>query len=143
MGPEAAMRQKRVLLVDDSRTTLLMEKMILAGGGYEICTALNGEEAIETAAREHPDLILLDVVMPKRDGISACAALRGQEATRNVPIIMVTTRGEEENMEAAFRAGCTDFVTKPINHLELATKVRTYLESMEDEVASGERGDAL
>lgn len=120
-----------------------MEKMILANGGYEICTALDGEEAIETAAREHPDLILLDVVMPKRDGISTCAALRVQEATRNVPIIMVTTRGEEENMEAAFRAGCTDFVTKPINHLELATKVRTWLESMEGQVVSREHEDAL
>jgi DNA-binding response OmpR family regulator len=118
-----------VLLVDDSRATLMMEQMILATGGYEICTAQNGEEALEVAAREKPDLILLDLVMPKKDGISACAELRRQEATRDVPIIMVTTKGCEGSMEAAFRAGCTDFVTKPINNLELSTKVRALLEA--------------
>jgi DNA-binding response OmpR family regulator len=105
----------------------MMERMILATCGYEICTAGDGEEAVEVAAREHPDLIVLDIVMPRKDGIAACAALRQQEATRDVPIIMVSTRGEEQSMEAAFRAGCTDFVTKPINHGELATKVRAYL----------------
>jgi len=119
--------RKRVLLVDDSRTTLMMEQMILATGNYEISTATDGEQAVAAAAREHPDLILLDIVMPKMDGIAACLELRQPEATRDVPIIMVTTRGEEQHMEAAFRAGCTDFVTKPIDHGELATKVRTYL----------------
>jgi len=120
--------RKRVLLVDDSQAALMMEQMILASGGYEICTAGDGVAAVEVAAREHPDLILLDIVMPRADGIAACVALREQEATRHTPIIMVTTRGEEENMEAAFRAGCTDFVTKPINHAELTTKVRAYLD---------------
>jgi DNA-binding response OmpR family regulator len=122
--------RKRVLLVDDSRAALMMEQMILASGGYEICTAQNGEEAITVAARERPDLIVLDLVMPKKDGIAACAELRRQEVTRDVPIIIVTTKGSEESMEAAFRAGCTDFVTKPIDHLELSTKVRACLDEV-------------
>lgn len=126
------MVRKRVLLVDDSRAALMMEQMILASGGYEICTAQNGEEAVTVAARERPDLIVLDLVMPKKDGIAACAELRRQEVTRDVPIIIVTTKGNEESMEAAFRAGCTDFVTKPIDHWELSTKVRACL----DEVSS-------
>ena len=117
---------KKILLVDDSATTLTMESMILQGK-YDLCKARNGEEAIERALSEKPDLILLDVVMPKLDGFSTCARLRQQEATRETPIIMVTTRGEEENLERGYSAGCTDYVTKPINAAELLSKIRNYL----------------
>ncbi len=120
--------KKKILLVDDSKTALLMEKMILGKAGHELVMAADGEEALQKASEECPDLILLDIMMPNMDGIEVCRRLRAQEATRSTPIIMVTTRGEEEFVEEAFGSGCTDFVTKPINGLELATKVRTYLE---------------
>ena len=119
--------KKKVLLVDDSNTVLLMEKMILAKGPYELITARDGVEAIAKAKAELPDVILLDVMMPNLDGLSACAAIRADEATAHIPIVMVTTRGEEHNMEAAFRNGCTDYVTKPINGLELLTKLNNIL----------------
>ena len=117
---------KKILLVDDSATTLVMESMILQGK-YDLCKARDGEEAIERALSEKPDLILLDVIMPKLDGFSTCARLRQHEATRETPIIMVTTRGEEANLERGYSVGCTDYVTKPINAVELLSKVRNYL----------------
>lgn len=121
------MSRKKILLVDDSNTILMMEKLILRNSPYELLTATNGEEAVQRAAEHHPDLILLDVVMPKMGGFDACKAIRGNAATRNVPIIMVTTRGEAQNVEQGWANGCTDYVTKPINPVELLAKVRSFL----------------
>jgi len=119
--------KKKVLLVDDSNTVLLMEKMILSRGPFEIVVAHDGEEAVAKSRSEHPDVILLDVMMPKLDGLSACAAIRSDKTTAGIPIIMVTTRGEAQNIETAFRNGCTDYVTKPINGAELLTKLHDVL----------------
>ena len=119
--------KKKVLLVDDSTTVLMVEKMILAKGPFTVVTARDGREAIEKARSEQPDIVLLDVVMPNLDGLSACAAIRQHPETAHIPIVMVTTRGEEANVEAAFHNGCTDYVTKPINGLELLTKLHNIL----------------
>ena len=120
------MTRKKILLVDDADTVLLMEKMILSKG-YDLITAKNGEEAITTALAEQPDLILLDVIMPKMDGLEACKQLKQQPSLSSIPIIMVTTRGEVQNVETAFANGCTDYVTKPINGIELLSKVKNYV----------------
>lgn len=119
--------KKKILLVDDSSTVILMEKMILSKGPYEIVTARDGVEGVAKAKSERPVVILLDVMMPNLDGLSACAAIRNDDATAHIPIVMVTTRGEEHNIETAFRNGCTDYVTKPINGLELLTKLSNIL----------------
>src|SRR5438874_12314585 len=116
--------KKKVLLVDDSNTVLMMEKMILAKGPFDVITARDGLEGVAKAKSEKPDVILLDVMMPNMDGLSACAAIRADEVTAEIPIIMVTTRGEEHNIETAFRNGCTDYVTKPINGVELLIKLQ-------------------
>ena len=120
--------KKKVLLVDDSNTVLMMEKMILAKGPFEIVTARDGLEAVAKSKSEKPDVILLDVMMPNLDGLSACAAIRAQPETAEIPIIMVTTRGEEQSIETAFRNGCTDYVTKPINGVELLAKLQNLFE---------------
>ena len=122
------MSRKTILLVDDSATTLMMEQMVLRGLRYQIVTAKNGREAVAAAASERPDLILLDVVMPEMNGFEACRQIRQQESTKDVPIIMVTTKGEEHNVETGFESGCNDYITKPINGAELLTKVRGFLE---------------
>ncbi len=119
--------RKRVLLVDDSATILMMEKMILLRGPYEVTTARDGMEALEKARAERPDLILLDVVMPRMDGFETCRRLRQQDETRDIPVIFVTTRGESENVATAFQSGASDHVTKPINGAELLAKLRTHL----------------
>jgi DNA-binding response OmpR family regulator len=129
------MKRRKILLVDDSNTILMMEKFILKNGPYDLVTASNGEEAVSKASEHIPDLILLDVIMPKMGGFDACRLIRNNEATRNIPIIMVTTRGEAANVETGWANGCTDYVTKPINTIELLAKVRSFLGTTE-EVAS-------
>jgi CheY-like chemotaxis protein len=121
------MTRKKVLLVDDSNTVLMMEKMILAKGPYDVITARDGVEGVAKAKSERPDAILLDVMMPNLDGLAACAAIRAEPETAHIPIVMVTTRGEETNIETAFRNGANDYVTKPINGLELLSKLSNIL----------------
>jgi DNA-binding response OmpR family regulator len=119
------MLRKKILLVDDSSTALLAERMVLQQLALDIVTASNGEEAVAKAASERPDLILMDVVMPKMNGFDACRAIRAREDTKTIPIIMVTTRGESQNRELGYDAGCDDYITKPLNSHELVTKMRT------------------
>ncbi len=122
------MDRKKILLVDDSSTVLLMEKMILSKSPYDLVTASDGQEGFDKAVTEKPDLILLDVVMPKMDGFEVCRRLRARDEMRRVPVIMVTTRGELKSVETGYQSGCTDYITKPINGLELLSKVKSYLE---------------
>jgi CheY-like chemotaxis protein len=126
-GRNMAEARKKILVVDDSKTALFIESTMLRGGPYQLVTAGDGEEAVSKAVAERPDLILMDVMMPKMDGFEACRALRGLSETREIPIIMVTTRGEESNMEVGFSSGCTDYVTKPINGAELLAKIRSLM----------------
>lgn len=118
---------KRILLVDDADTILMIEQMILNQEGYSLITARNGKQAVEKAVAQKPDLILMDILMPEVDGFEACRQIRQHEATRAIPIIMVTTRSEQKNMEAGFHSGCNDYVTKPIDRLELISKIRNFL----------------
>ncbi|HEX2832651.1 MAG TPA: response regulator [Thermoanaerobaculia bacterium] len=121
------MTRKKILLVDDSNTILMMERMILTKGPWDLLTASDGEEAVARALTDKPDLILMDVVMPKMNGFDACRRIRGEVSIGHTPIIMVTTRGEVQNVETGFAAGCNDYVTKPINGAELMAKLKTYL----------------
>jgi CheY-like chemotaxis protein len=119
--------RKKILVVDDSRTILMMQSMILRKGPYDVLVANDGAEAVEVALAEHPDLILMDVVMPRMTGFEACRLLRSHDETRAIPIILVTTRGEGDNVETGYASGCSDYVTKPINGAELLAKVRDQL----------------
>jgi len=119
--------QKKVLVVDDSSTALLMSMTILSRGPYVLVAAHDGEEAVAKARAERPDLIVMDVVMPRMNGIEACRELRRLPETQKIPILLVTTRGEEHNVLAGRSSGCTDYLTKPINGAELLAKIREYL----------------
>jgi two-component system, OmpR family, alkaline phosphatase synthesis response regulator PhoP len=122
------MPKKKILLVDDSSTVLLLHRMMLDHCGYELLTARDGQEALDKASTERPDLIFLDVLMPRMDGFQTCRALRSRAETRNVPIILVTTRGEPHYVRQGFESGCTDYITKPFDGEELLAKVRGHLE---------------
>ena len=121
------MAPRKILLVDDSETVLLIEQMILKKEPYQLFTAKNGMEGVEKALATRPDLILMDVVMPEMNGFEAVRWLRQRDATRSVPIVMVTTQAEAESMEAGYESGCNDYITKPIDSTELLTKVRNIL----------------
>jgi PleD family two-component response regulator len=123
MDPEP---KRKVLLVDDSETVLIMEEMLLRRS-YTVLKATSGAQALRIAAEERPDLILLDVVMPDMDGLETCRLLRGLEATKTTPIIMVTTRSQAETVNAAFANGANDYVTKPIDRKQLTEKVARHI----------------
>lgn len=119
--------KKKILVVDDSRTVLFMVTQILKKEAYDLVLAHDGQQAIEVAAAERPDLILMDVIMPRKTGFEACRELKQREDTKTIPVILVTTRGEEENVETGYESGCSDYVTKPINAQELLAKVRDHI----------------
>jgi twitching motility two-component system response regulator PilH len=104
-----------------------MEQLILAREPYELIVARNGTEGVTKARENHPDLILMDVVMPGMNGFEAVRELRRQPETRDIPIVMVTTKGEAESMEAGYTSGCSDYVIKPIDSFELISKVKNLL----------------
>lgn len=121
------MSPRKILLVDDSETILLMEQRILKQQSYQIITARDGKEGIEKALETKPDLILMDVVMPEMDGFTTVKRLREYVAMQSTPIIMVTTQSEADSMELGYQNGCNDYVIKPIDELELVTKVQNLL----------------
>jgi CheY-like chemotaxis protein len=121
------MLRRKILVVDDSTIVRMVETLILTRAFYELVSADNGEDALRTAASERPDLILMDVNMPKMGGLEACRRLREEAATRTTPIILVSTLGEPESVEKAFASGCTDYMTKPIDARELLYKVRKHI----------------
>jgi CheY-like chemotaxis protein len=95
---------------------------------YEFISACDGKEGVEIALERNPDLILMDVEMPRMSGIEACRALRKNAATRKIPIILLTMRGEERMVKQGFASGCTEYMLKPVDREELAVVVKKYLE---------------
>jgi len=132
------MGRKKILLVDDSSTARLLERMLLQRE-YELIEAENGVEGLAKAIAEKPDLILLDVVMPEMDGFETCRQLRQQDATRAIPIIMVTTGCEARNVASGFANGCTDFLAKPIRSVELFAKIKNCLGEIPVHAGTGAR----
>ena len=122
------MTKKKILLVEDSSAVLQLEQVILERA-YDVVIAKTGTEGLKAAINQKPDLILLDVMMPKLDGFELCRLLRGIEPTRAIPIIMVTTLGDQKSQETAYAAGCNDFITKPIDRHELISKIERVLSS--------------
>ncbi|MDI6711905.1 MAG: response regulator [Anaerosomatales bacterium] len=104
----------RILAVDDSPTILEMIKAILEAGGYEVITASDGNEALEKARGENPDLILLDVMLPKLDGYRVCRLLKFDQNYKHIPIIMLTAKTEEQAMATGIRTGADQYLTKPV-----------------------------
>jgi CheY-like chemotaxis protein len=119
---------KTILLVDDSSTALMIHQMIISDNTpHQVITAKNGAEAVALALSAQPDLIVMDVVMPGMSGLQACQALRASELTKRIPIILVTTRGEQQAVESGYESGCNDYITKPVNPEELVALVDSYL----------------
>ena len=121
-------KDKVILLVDDVRFFLELEKSFLKRTSCEIVMAENGEDAIKIAKETKPNLILMDLFMPKMNGDEACKAIKADPELKNVPVIMVTSAGKQEEMGRCQLAGCDDYLTKPINKMELLGKVKSYLD---------------
>jgi CheY-like chemotaxis protein len=94
---------------------------------YVLISAVDGKEAVERAKREQPDLILMDIVMPRMTGLEACRVLKKDKETEKIPVILLTTRGEEQYVQEGYASGCSDYLTKPVNDAELLDLLKAYL----------------
>lgn len=120
-------KKKRILIVDDSPTAIAWQRLLLHLEHYETLTASDGVEGLRLALAERPDLILLDVCMPRMDGFQVCRVLRAAPETRDIPILMVTTHSGMESVLAGFEAGCNEYITKPLDRSEYLSMIRSYL----------------
>jgi class 3 adenylate cyclase len=117
----------RILVVDDNPTNLDILQTRLAVHGYEILTATDGEEALATARERQPDLILLDIMMPKMDGLEVCRQLKADPSLPFMPIIMVTARADSKDIVAGLEAGGDEYLTKPVDQAALVARVKSML----------------
>jgi len=114
---------KKVLVVDDEKFVRELIKIKLGRCGLAVIEATNGVEAIETARSVKPDIILMDVMMPKMNGFEACEKLKSDPDTARIPIVMLTARGEQANLEKGLSLGATDYMSKPFSPQKLAELV--------------------
>ena len=119
---------RNVLVVDDEPNIVLSIKFLMKQKGYEVRTASNGEEALQALHERVPDLILLDVMMPKPDGYEVCQKIRATREWRDIPVIMLTAKGREVEREKGIAMGADDYITKPFATQELVAKVQAILE---------------
>jgi two-component system, OmpR family, alkaline phosphatase synthesis response regulator PhoP len=124
---EPKLAQSKILVVDDNAQNLELLVAYLDGLGCQVRTALDGVIALEKVRAEPPDLILLDVMMPRMSGFEVCRKLKSDPATRDIPILMVTALNELGDIERGVESGTDDFITKPVGRLELLTRVRSLL----------------
>ena len=117
------MPNKKILVVDDSPTERHVLVELLTKNGYKVITAENGEEGIEKAKAELPDLVLMDVVMPGLNGYQATRTLTRDEATKHIPVIVSTSKSQETDKIWGLRQGAQDYLVKPVNSEELLSKI--------------------
>jgi two-component system alkaline phosphatase synthesis response regulator PhoP len=126
-GTDTFLPESTVLIVDDNAQNIELLQAFLESMPLKIVTAVDGIDALEKVAEHHPDLILLDVMMPRMSGFQACKKLKSDPQTKDIQILMVTALNELGDIEQASECGTDDFVSKPINKLELLTRVKSLL----------------
>ena len=123
----AMTQPRKLLIVDDEPNILLSLQYLMKKAGYEVRTAKNGEEALAEIARAPPDLVLLDVMMPKIDGFSVCKTIRENPEWKDVRIIMLTARGRDVEREKGLALGADDYITKPFATKDAMARVEAVL----------------
>jgi two-component system alkaline phosphatase synthesis response regulator PhoP len=114
---------KNLLVIDDDPMAIKLVRDLASASGYNVLTALNGRDGLEVAARQKPDIILLDIMMPEMDGYKVASSLKSNPKTSGIPIIMVTAVGFQLNKQLAINMGVSDYVVKPFNIRELLDKI--------------------
>lgn len=118
---------KRILVVDDDKGALTLIGIMLDRGGFQVLKAQEANEALEILAKETPDLIILDVMMPGMDGIKLCGLIRQREQTANTPVLILSAKHDATSVISSMENGATDYLLKPIMHHDLVSKARQML----------------
>ena len=126
----------KILIVDDEPNILLSLKFLMTKAGYSVRTAKDGEEALAEVAREKPDIMLLDVMMPKLDGFSVCSRIKGMPEYSDVRIVMLTARGRDVEREKGLALGADDYITKPFSTKDTLDRVAGLLAQMNPDTSS-------
>jgi len=121
----------KILVVDDEPTIVRLMEFILARQGHEMIVAVNGEEALEKIQSQHPDLLLLDIMMPRIDGYEVAQRLRADPATAALPIIMLSAKAQDEDIRKGVEVGVDEYVTKPFTPDHLVQVVTKYLDRLQ------------
>lgn len=118
---------KTILVVEDSPTQMQMVKMALQAEGYQVITAFSGDEGLEKARRERPGLVVLDVILPGKNGFQICRDLKASPETKDLPIILLTSRDQASDRFWGMKQGADVYLTKPCNNAELLAAVAQYI----------------
>jgi two-component system alkaline phosphatase synthesis response regulator PhoP len=121
------MSKGKILVVDDEIYIVHILDFSLGMEGYEVVTALDGEQALERVASEKPDLIVLDIMMPKLDGYEVCRAVKSNPATRTIPVILLSAKGRNVDQKMGFDVGADDYITKPFSPRKLVERINQLL----------------
>ena len=121
------MAKGRILVVDDEIYIVHILDFSLGMEGYEVLTALDGEQALEKARAEHPDLIVLDIMMPKLDGYETCKMLKADASTKDIPVILLSAKGRNVDQKIGFEVGADDYITKPFSPRKLVERINAIL----------------
>src|SRR4030066_590193 len=121
------MEKKKILVVDDEVDLVKTIQFSLELGGYKVLVSYNGEDALNQARKENPDLILLDIMLPKLDGYKVCRLLKFDEQYKHIPILMMTAKTQEKDKLMGKETGADEYITKPFDMDELMGKIKEYL----------------
>lgn len=121
------MQGKKVLIIDDSVTERTIALKALEGKGFEIVIAVNGEEGLETAIREKPDLVMLDVVMPGKNGFQVCRSIKTTDATKHAKVLLLSTKNQASDKFWAMKQGADDYLVKPYAETDLLAAIAKLL----------------
>lgn len=121
------MAKGKILVVDDEIYIVHILDFSLGIEGYEVMTALDGEQALAKVSQEKPDLIVLDIMMPKLDGYETCKALKSNPVTKNIPVILLSAKGRNVDQKVGFEVGADDYISKPFSPRKLVERINAIL----------------
>lgn len=118
---------KKILIIEDEKNIMLVYSQLLKKENYEVLTAEDGLKGLELAQEELPDLILLDLVLPKLDGFKILSTLKEDDETKEIPVIIISARSDKESIETTLKSGAENYLVKPIQKQELLTQIKKYI----------------
>ncbi|MFH1783898.1 MAG: response regulator [bacterium] len=118
------MKKKKILIIDDDHNFIELTRTLFESHNYKVVAAYNSMEGIQKAKKEKPHLIILDIMMPKMDGVNACKALKDEKKTKDIPIIILTVKWMDEDRDEAMKAGAACYMTKPFETQALLLRIK-------------------